>query len=114
MTTRKSLSEARVITAIRTPYSRPGAVDVDAFDRLVQHQIDAGVNGLVIGDTTGDGHLLEWDQHLALIAHAVQQFGRELLIVGNTGSNVTAQAIRHTELGFLAGMDAALHVPPYY
>lgn len=110
----KQLKAASLITAIKTPYTSSGEVDFLTYDILVQKQIDAGVDGIVVGGTTGEGHLLSWEEHLILIAHSVHKFGAELLIIGNTGSNNTAEAIKATQNGFAAGMDATLQINPYY
>ena len=110
----KQLKAASLITAIKTPYTSSGEVDFPTYDILVQKQIDAGVDGIVVGGTTGEGHLLSWEEHLILIAHSVHKFGAELLIIGNTGSNNTAEAIKATINGFAAGMDATLQINPYY
>ena len=45
---------------------------------------------------------------------AVNQFGRQIKVVGNTGSNSTREALHATEQGFAVGMDAALQINPYY
>lgn len=108
------LRSASLITAIKTPFHRDGRIDFAAFDRLAERQAAAGVDGLVITGTTGEGHLMHWDEQLALIAHAVRRFGDRLVIIGNTGSNSTAEAVRATELGFQVGMHAALQINPYY
>ncbi len=59
-----ALRAARVITAIKTPYLECGKMDLRAYDRLVEHQIAAGVDGLIIGGTTGEGQLMSWDEHI--------------------------------------------------
>jgi len=110
----KKLKAASLITAIKTPYTANGEVDLATYDILVQKQIDAGVDGIIVGGTTGEGHLLNWEEHLILIAHSVHLFGDKLLIIGNTGSNNTREAIKATKHGFAAGMDAALQINPYY
>ncbi len=110
----KQLKAASLITAIKTPYTEVGEVDLSTYDVLVQKQIDAGVDGIVVGGTTGEGHLLSWEEHLILIAHSVHKFGDKLLIIGNTGSNNTSEAIKATKNGFAAGMDATLQINPYY
>jgi hypothetical protein len=83
--------------AIKTPYLENGKFDLDAFDRMVEQQISSGVEGLIIGGTTGEGQLMGWDEHIMLIAHTVNQFGREIKVVGNTGSNSTREALHATE-----------------
>jgi len=108
------LRAASLITAIKTPYTKEGEVDLAAYDSLVAKQIAAGVDGIVVGGTTGEGHLLSWEEHLMLIAHSIHKYGNKLLIVGNTGSNNTREAIKATENGFAMGMDATLQINPYY
>jgi len=110
----KRLRAASLITAIKTPYNAAGEVDLAIYDTLVARQIAGGVDGIVVGGTTGEGHLLSWEEHLILIAHSVHKFGDKLLIIGNTGSNNTSEAIKATENGFAAGMDATLQINPYY
>ena len=110
----KRLRAASLITAIKTPYNSAGEVDLAAYDKLVAKQIAAGVDGIIVGGTTGEGHLLSWEEHLILIAHSVHKFGDKLLIIGNTGSNNTSEAIKATVNRFAAGMDATLQINPYY
>ena len=57
---------------------------------------------------------MDWEEHLMLIAHSVNRFGDELVIVGNTGSNNTREALKATRYGFAFGMDASLQINPYY
>ncbi len=49
-----------------------------------------------------------------LISHTVNVFGRNLLVIGNTGSNSTREALHATEQGFAVGMHASLQINPYY
>lgn len=79
------LRKARVITAIKTPYRSDGKFDLEAYDKMVALQIENGVNGLIIGGTTGEGHLMSWDEHIMLIAHTAKEFGKDILVIGNTG-----------------------------
>lgn len=110
----KRLKAASLITAIKTPYTESGDIDLVTYDELVSKQIAAGVDGIIVGGTTGEGQLLSWEEHLMLIAHSVHQYSNQLLIIGNTGSNNTREAIKATENGFAMGMDAALQINPYY
>ncbi len=110
----KRIKAASLITAIKTPYNAQGEIDLATYDQLVAKQIDAGVDGIIVGGTTGEGHLLSWEEHLMLIAHSVHRYSDKLVIVGNTGSNNTREAIKATKNGFAMGMDAALQINPYY
>ncbi len=102
------------MTAIKTPYKLVGDVDLDSYDFLAEAQTKNDVQGLIVCGTTGEGHLMDWEEHLMLIAHSVNKFGDRLAIVGNTGSNNTREAIKGTRYGFAFGMDAALQINPYY
>ena len=64
--------------------------------------------------TTGEGHLMNWDEHLTLIEHCAYTFGDKLAIVGNVGSNSSMESYRGAEEGFKAGMHGALIINPYY
>ena len=93
----------RLITAIKTPYLTNGKVDLSAYDALVEKQISAGVGGLIVGGTTGEGQLLSWDEHIMLIAHTAKLYGDQLQVIGNTGSNSTKEAVHATSQGFAVG-----------
>ena len=114
MRTLDQIKQASLITAIKTPYLANGEIDLAKYDELVEIQIAAGVDGIVVGGTTGEGQLMNWEEHLMLIAHSANKYGDKLVIVGNTGSNNTREAIKATKYGFASGMDAALQINPYY
>ena len=104
----------KLITAIKTPYLSNGKIDLNSFDYHIEKQLEHGVDGFVIGGTTGEGHLFSWDEHIMLIAHAKYKFGNNCIIIGNTGSNSTREAVHATRQGFDVGMDASLQINPYY
>ena len=83
------LLAASLMTAIKTPYCSDGSIDLATYDFLLQEQIKHGVEGIIVGGTTGEGHLMHWEEHLMLIAHTVHHFGDRLKVIGNTGSNNT-------------------------
>merc|ERR1712216_629946 len=108
------VKKCALITAIKTPYLKSGKIDLRKYDVLVEEQILGGVQGLVVGGTTGEGQLMSWDEHIMLIAHTSKIYGEDLLVIGNTGSNSTREAVHATSQGFAVGMDAALQINPYY
>ncbi|MCF6193394.1 MAG: 4-hydroxy-tetrahydrodipicolinate synthase [Kangiellaceae bacterium] len=109
-----NIREKSLITAIKTPFNQRGRIDLPTFDKLVEKQIEFGVEGLIVGGTTGEGHLLDWEEHLMLIAHTASRFGDQLLVVGNTGSNNTRESVKASKHAFAMGMHAALLINPYY
>jgi len=102
------------MVAVKTPFQRNGAFDLGAYGEQLQRMVDNGVEAVIVGGTTGEGHLMDWDEHLTLIAWTAKNFGRKMKVVGNTGSNSTREAVKATEQGFAVGMDAALQINPYY
>ncbi|XP_048558692.1 4-hydroxy-tetrahydrodipicolinate synthase 2, chloroplastic [Triticum urartu] len=108
------IKSLRLITAVKTPYLPDGRFDLEAYDSLINTQINGGAEGVIVGGTTGEGHLMSWDEHIMLIGHTVNCFGTNIKVIGNTGSNSTREAIHASEQGFAVGMHAALHVNPYY
>lgn len=110
----EDIKKLRLITAVKTPYLPDGRFDLEAYDRLIHCQIKNGVEGVIVGGTTGEGQLMGWDEHIMLIGHTVNCFGGAIKVIGNTGSNSTGEAMHATEQGFAVGMHAALHINPYY
>jgi 4-hydroxy-tetrahydrodipicolinate synthase len=101
-------------TALITPMKENGEVDYEGFRRLIDFQIEGGIDGLVPLGTTGETPTLEDDEEERLIKIAVEEVrGRVPLIIG-TGSNATKSMIGYTKRAKDLGADAALVVTPYY
>ena len=102
-----------VATAIVTPMNENG-VDYDAFGRLIDWQIEQGINGLVVAGTTGEGSTLSAEEHREVLAYAVKRINGRVPCIAGTGSNDTAYAIELTKYACSIGCDAMLVVTPYY
>ncbi|XP_014508190.2 4-hydroxy-tetrahydrodipicolinate synthase, chloroplastic [Vigna radiata var. radiata] len=113
-TSMEGIRSLRLITAVKTPYLPNGQFDLDSYDNLVDMQIAKGIEGILVAGSTGEGQLMTWSEQIMLIAHTVNCFGDRVKVVGNAGSNCTSEAIKATERGFAVGMNAALHISPYY
>ena len=101
-------------TALITPMHADGAVDYDTFGRLIDWQIAAGIDALVIAGTTGEGSTLSDKEHREVLSYAIERIaGRVPCIVG-TGSNDIAYAVDLTKFACSIGADAMLVVTPYY
>ncbi|MDR2094971.1 MAG: 4-hydroxy-tetrahydrodipicolinate synthase [Treponema sp.] len=101
-------------TALITPMKDNGEVDYDAWRKLINFQIDAGIDGLVPLGTTGETPTLDEDEEEKLIRIAVEEVkGRVPLIIG-TGSNSTRHMVLYTQRAKNLEADAALVVTPYY
>lgn len=102
-----------VMTAIVTPF-RDGKVDEEAFRRLIDWQIEEGVNGLVPVGTTGESATLSHEEHRQVIEICVDQVKGRVKVLAGAGSNNTIEAIQLTEFAKKAGADGALLITPYY
>ena len=105
---------AGYIPDLPTPFDETGAIDLAAFARLCERQIQAGVPAIVAGETTGEASTLTVDEHDALVRAAVQIARGRARIIAGAGSNSTSHAIEMTRRAELAGADAVLSVVPYY
>lgn len=100
-------------TAIVTPLNENG-VDYEAFERLIEWQIQEGINAIVVAGTTGEGSTLTDDEHKAVLKFAVEKIAGRVPVIAGTGSNDTAYAIELTKYACEVGADAMLVVTPYY
>ena len=100
-------------TAIITPF-RDGAVDVPAFEALIERQIAAGIDGIVPVGTTGESPTVGAEDHIEIIRLAVEAAKGRIKVIAGTGANATAEAIELTQAAEKLGVDASLQVCPYY
>jgi len=99
--------------ALVTPF-RDGAVDEEAFVRLVERQIAGGVHGLVPVGTTGETATLSHDEHRRVVELCVGTSRGRVPVIAGAGSNSTEEAIELVRHAKAIGADAALVVAPYY
>jgi 4-hydroxy-tetrahydrodipicolinate synthase len=100
-------------TALVTPF-RNGAIDVAAFEKLIESQIAAGITGIVAVGTTGESPTLSHEERQELIQLAVGSAKKRCLVLAGTGSNATQHAVADTKMAEKLGADGALLVAPYY
>lgn len=101
------------LTAIVTPF-RDGKIDFDKLAKLVDWQIECGVDGIVSVGTTGESATLDVDEHVAVIAATVKAAKGRVPVVAGAGGNATSEALTLTKASEDAGANALLHVTPYY
>ena len=100
-------------TAIITPF-KDGKIDYESFERLINWQIDEGIDAIVVCGTTGEASTLTDDEHRDAIKFCVDTVAGRVPVIAGTGSNDTAYAIELTNHACDAGADAVLVVTPYY
>src|SRR5438445_1914952 len=100
-------------TALVTPF-RNGAIDVAAFEKLIENQIAVGITGIVAVGTTGESPTLSHEERQELIRLAVATAKKRCQVLAGTGSNATQHAVADTKMAEKLGADGALLVAPYY
>ena len=102
-----------VITALVTPF-RGDRLDEESLRRLVERQIEAGVDGLAPCGSTGESATLTHAEHRRVVEVVVDAAGGRVVVLAGTGSNSTREAIELTQYAREAGADGALLISPYY
>ncbi len=104
-----------VATALITPFTADGSeVDYPKLEKLINWQIESGVNGLVICGTTGEASTLEDADHKAVLKFSLEVAAGRVPMIAGTGSNQTDYAIELSQYASEIGYDALLVVSPYY
>ena len=100
-------------TALVTPF-RNTRVDEPAFEKLIQEQVRAGVDGIVPVGTTGESPSLGFEEHIRVLELAVRSSRGRIKVLAGTGANSTTEAVHLTKAAEAAGADGSLQVAPYY
>lgn len=101
-------------TALVTPMKKDGSVNFDRLKTLVDEQITAGVDALVICGTTGEKSTLRYDEHVKVIEVAAKAAANRVPIIAGTGSNDTVYSVELCADAAAVGADGFLMVTPYY
>ena len=102
------------LVALVTPFDDHNRVDYAALKRLIDFHVAEGSDGLVVAGTTGESATLATDEHIELIARAVEIADGRLPIIAGTGSNSTAQTVALSVAVRDTGIFGYLLVVPYY
>ena len=102
-----------VATALITPLDENG-INYELFEKLIEQQINGGVNALVVCGTTGEASTLTDDEHKDAIKFVVEKTAGRVPVIAGTGSNDTDYALSLTKYAGDVGADAVLVVTPYY
>lgn len=103
-----------VHTALVTPFTADGALDVEAFARTVERQRRLGIHGLVPCGTTGESPVLDDDEWATLVRTSVEIAAGAIPVTAGVGSNDTRATVRKCEKALKLGATAGLLVFPYY
>lgn len=104
----------RVLTAMVTPFTADGALDLDGAQRLATHLVDAGNDGLVVNGTTGESPTTSDAEKRDLVRAVVEAVGDRAHVVAGVGTNDTHHSIELARAAEQAGAHGLLTVTPYY
>ena len=104
----------RVLTAMVTPFTADGALDLDGAQRLATHLVDAGNDGLIISGTTGESPTTSDAEKAQLVRAVVDAVGDRAHIVAGIGTNDTRHTIELARAAERSGAHGLLAVTPYY
>ncbi|GAA3042255.1 hypothetical protein GCM10020000_21480 [Streptomyces olivoverticillatus] len=104
----------RVLTAMVTPFTTEGALDLEGAQRLAVHLVDSGNDGLVVNGTTGESPTTSDAEKAQLVRAVVEAVGDRAHVVAGAGTNDTRHSIELARAAEQAGAHGILAVTPYY
>lgn len=104
----------RVLTAMVTPFTAEGAVDLNAVQHLATYLVDHGSDGIVVSGTTGESPTTTTDEDGRILAAVVEAVGGRASVVAGVGTNDTRHSVELAEQAAKIGVDGLLVVTPYY
>jgi 4-hydroxy-tetrahydrodipicolinate synthase len=102
------------ITALATPFTAAGEIDLDGWRRLLQAQLEGGTQALVVAGSTGEAAALYDIEYDTILRTAVEFVAGRVPVLAGTGLSNTAKTIEQTRRVAALGADAALVVTPPY
>jgi 4-hydroxy-tetrahydrodipicolinate synthase len=102
------------LVALVTPMLDDGAIDVDAWDRLLELHLRSGTAAVVVGGSTGESVTLTDAEHDSLIAHARRRCAGRMAVIAGVGGSNTAAVVQRVRALAGAGFDALLVPTPAY
>ncbi|EST52501.1 dihydrodipicolinate synthase [Brevibacillus panacihumi W25] len=104
----------RLVTAMVTPFNDQNQVDYEKTERLIDHLLETGSEGIVVSGTTGESPTLSQKEKLDLFQHVVSYAKGKCHIIAGTGSNNTQASVEFTQEVQSLGVDGIMLVAPYY
>ena len=100
--------------ALRAPFDQNGNINYDAFGRLIDAQIEAGVDALCVCGTTGECSTISLREHIAAVEYCVKRVNHRVKVIAGAGSNDTTAAVYLSQHAEDSGADALFHATPSY
>ncbi len=104
----------RLLTAMATAFHDDGSVDLVGTAKIAQHLVDNGNDGVVVSGTTGESPTTTVAEDGQILQAVVDAVGDRAVVIAGVGTNATAHSVELAEQAAKIGVDALLHVTPYY
>ena len=101
-------------TAMITPFDESGAVDYSALEKIVDSQLNGGVDALFVCGTTGEPPTMNAAEREKVVRSVIEQVNGKIAVFVGTGSNDCAHAVELSKQAQAMGADGVLAVSPYY
>ena len=101
-----------VMPAITTQFDVKGNLDLDTFKINLSHQINAGVNGIILGGTLGEASTLTNQEKQQLLAVTLVEVNGKIPVIMNIAEQATMEAIRLAQKAESEGADGLMLLPP--
>ena len=104
----------RLLTAMVTPFDKDGSIDWDGVEKLAQHLVDTGHDGIAVNGTTGEAPTTKSSEKLEIIKVVKKVVGSKIQVLSGAGDNETSYTVEQAKRSQDAGADGLLVVTPYY
>jgi 4-hydroxy-tetrahydrodipicolinate synthase len=104
----------RLLTAMVTPFDKDGAIDWAGVEKLSQHLVDTGHDGIAVNGTTGEAPTTKSSEKLEIIKVVKKVVGSKIQVLSGAGDNETSYTVEQAKRSQDAGADGLLVVTPYY
>ena len=102
-----------MIAALPTPMLENGDIDYDSFGNLIEHVIAGGLQGVLVGGSTGEYSLMTTEERKQIIEFVTLKVNRRVQVMAGTGCHRTSDTIELTQFSESVGVDSALVINPY-
>lgn len=103
-----------MVAAMTTPFNEDETINYDGFKKILNHLVDGGMHGVLIGGSTGEYSLMSMDERKSIIKAACDQAKGKIDIIAGASCHRPKDTIEMVKFAAEAGADAVLVIPPYY
>ena len=103
-----------MIAALATPLNEDKSIDYKGLEQLIEHLVDGGMNGLLVGGSNGEYSLMSMEERKEVIKFVCEISNSRVSVMAGTGCHRTEETIELTKYAAKVGADCALVINPYY